>query len=285
MKTRTRTHTQTHRAFCLGPRFQHPAPNHPPKYNPTLSKFGSSVIPTNLSTDTKKLIHASLSLSSWKKHESAMNCFQKFDDSNPSCHPWPLSGASISEFVTWAAVTQKLKAQTIKSYLSSLKFVHKLNNLPCENCSGFIPDTILKGIENLEFYSSISKESRKAMSLPLLKLLGHEIARADWTTVNKAVVWSACTIAFFGSLRMGEILAKSPDSFNPGENLLWSDLSFKKDSILLHVKIPKNKTKKGEFVDIFEFVGHNCCFGHKKLEKAKGAKWAGQHSCVLPRKW
>ena len=206
-----------------------------------------------------------------------MNCFQKFDDSNPSCHPWPLSGASISEFVTWAAVTQKLKAQTIKSYLSSLKFVHKLNNFPCENCSGFIPDTILKGIENLEFYSSILKESRKAMSLPLLKLLGHEIARADWTTVNKAVVWSACTIAFFGSLRMGEILAKSPDSFNPGENLLWSDLSFKKDSILLHVKIPKNKTKKGEFVDIFEFVGHNCCpvSAITNLRKLKGPNGLG----------
>ena len=62
---------------------------------------------------------------------------------------------------------------------------------------------------------SIMKESKKAMSLPLLKLLGHEIAKADWTPENKAVVWSACTTAFFGSLRMGEILAKSPSSFNP----------------------------------------------------------------------
>ena len=44
---------------------------------------------------------------------------------------------------------------------------------------GFHSGTMLKGIENLEFYMSIMKESKKAMSLPLLKLLGHEIAKAD----------------------------------------------------------------------------------------------------------
>ena len=202
-----------------------------------------------------------------------MNCFQKFDDSSPSLNTWPLSSKSVSEFITWAAVKQNLKAKTVKSYLGSLRFIHKLNNMPCENCSGFIPDTILKGIENLEFYMSIMKESKKAMSLPLLKLLGHEIAGADWTPVNKAVVWSACTTAFFGSLRMGEILAKSPSSFNPGETLLWSDVSVKKDSIMIHVKIPKNRNKKGEFVDIFEFKGHNCCpvSAIKNLYKLKGS--------------
>ena len=130
----------------------HPAPNHPPKYNPILSKFGSSVIPSYLSSDTKRLIHASLSSSSWKKHESAMNCFQKFDDSSPSLNTWPLSSKSVSEFITWAAVKQNLKAKTVKSYLGSLRFIHKLNNMPCENCSGFIPDTILKGIENCALF-------------------------------------------------------------------------------------------------------------------------------------
>ena len=103
------------------------------------------------------------------------------------------------------------------------------------------------------------RESRKAKSLPLLKLLGHEISKADWISEDKAVFWSACLIAFFGSLRLGEFLAKNERKFNPSETLLWQDMTLRDDSLSMLIKIPKNRTKNGEIVDIFSCLGHNCC--------------------------
>ena len=128
-----------------------------------------------------------------------MKCFNDFSQTSPNIHNWPLSKNSIQEFITWAAVVRKLKSNTIKSYLSSLNLAHKFRDLSGENCVGFTAKMLLRGIENLEFYVDISKESRKAMSLPLLKLIGHELAKADWTVDKKATVWAACSTAFFGS--------------------------------------------------------------------------------------
>jgi hypothetical protein len=58
---------------------------------------------------------------------------------------------------------------------------------------------------------------------------------------------------------MGEILPLSSNKFNPFETLLWSDLVFRKDSVLVHIKIPKSRNPEGDFIDIFEFPGHGCC--------------------------
>ena len=54
-------------------------------------------------------------------------------------------------------------------------------------------------------------------------------------------------------------MAKNERVFNHSDILLWDDVKFKNDAILLHIKIPKNRIAKGEFVDIFEFDNHNCC--------------------------
>jgi len=98
------------------------------------------------------------------------------------------------------------------------------------------------------------------MTLPLLKIVGHQIAKLNWSACSKLILWGACTLAFFGSLRLGEILAPTENCYNPLETLLWSDLKFRSDgSILLHVKIDKSKNKNGSYVDIFSFDVKGCC--------------------------
>ena len=98
------------------------------------------------------------------------------------------------------------------------------------------------------------------MTLQLLKILGHLIAQESWSENAKTIFWGACVIAFFGSFRFGEILADTPFNFNPNETLLWDDVCFTTDdSILIHVKIDKNKMPQGSYIDLFKFEGHNCC--------------------------
>lgn len=166
---------------------------------------------------------------------------------------------SICEFTSWMILSAKLKPSSVKSYLSSLATLHKLRNVPSVNFSCYLVKTLIRGAENLDFYNVDKKETRKVMTLPLLKILGHALASCDWSEDSKQVFWSCSLLAFFGSLRMGEILPLTGSKFNPFETLLWSDLVFRKDSVLVHIKIPKSRNPEGDFIDIFEFPGHGCC--------------------------
>jgi hypothetical protein len=86
-----------------------------------------------------------------------------------------------------------------------------------------------------------SQRTKKVMSLPLLRLMGHELAKNNWSDHSKVVVCPTYTTAFMGSFRLGEILARNEKTFNPLESLMWKDVRFMKDdSDQIHVKIPKN---------------------------------------------
>jgi hypothetical protein len=110
---------------------------------------------------------------------------------------------------------------------------------------------MLKGAKNLDLYSSIAKNCRKAMSYPLLKILSHKISCESWSDFDKQVIWTVFTVAFFGSFRFGELLPQDKNAFNAKETLLWSDLRFKEDFVVLHLKVTKNKQAKGEYIDLF----------------------------------
>jgi len=117
----------------------------------------------------------------------------------------------------------------------------------------------IRGVENLNLISKKSKNHRKAMTLPLLKIMGHEIAKKNWDKDTKVVVWSAMCTAFFGSFRLGELLSKKDFEFNSADTLLWGDVKFMADnSIQIKNKISKVRTPGGEKISIFAFPGH-CC--------------------------
>ena len=133
----------------------------------------------------------------------------------------------------------------------------------------------------MEIYADQVKGTRKVMSLPLLKMLGNEIAKTMWDENSKQVVWSALTLAFFGSFRMGEILSPQENSFSPKDTLLWKDVKFLSPShIIVHIKTPKSRLPDGEFVDIFEFGGHNVC-PVKALARLRDSTHVAQDSPVF----
>ena len=206
------------------------------------------------------LMQAAFSQSTWRKHEAALNCFKLFETSLLLSSPWPLSHTVLCSFTVWVCTEKKLKSSTISSYLSSLKTIHSLRNLDCSAFDNFTLKSLIRGKENQEIYSTEGNSSRRVMTLPLLKLLGHEIAISNWGENSKQTVWAAFTLAFFGSFRMGEILPQQEKNFSPKDTLLWGDLNFlDKNHILIHIKSPKSRLPQGEFVDIFSFTGHGVC--------------------------
>jgi hypothetical protein len=184
---------------------------------------------------------------------------KNFEVSKNCSETWPLSTGHICKFIEWAFYEKGLKFTTIRSYVSNLATLHKIQDLQVNNFQNFLVKTSLRGVENLSFNIKSKINKRKAMTLPLLRILGHEVAKKDWPDSSKSVIWTAMCTAFFGSFRTGEILAKEELAFSRAETLVWADVKFLKDgSIQILNKIPKNRTPGGETIDLFEF-DDTCC--------------------------
>ncbi len=110
----------------------------------------------------------------------------------------------------------------------------------------------------MEIYSLSAGPSRKAMSLPLLKIIGHALASSGLSRFDKASAWAIFCLAFYGSLRMGEILCSHEAFFDAIDSFLWSDIIWSKDDhIILHLR--NTKGAKLESVDIFSVPHSSTC--------------------------
>jgi hypothetical protein len=118
---------------------------------------------------------------------------------------------------------------------------------------------MMKGAKNMELYTDITKQTRKVMTYPLLKILSHQLYHSDMSAVDKQIFWTLFSTAFFGSFRFGELVSSSMNEFNPKEDLLWADVKIDDDSVTYRLKITKNKTPLGEYVDLFTQAENKYC--------------------------
>jgi hypothetical protein len=198
----------------------------------------------------------------------------KFEEYMKKKFVMPLNSETVRAYVTWCLSVKGLKVSTVKLYLSSLNMAHTLKGLdsPCKDRK---VELILNGAENVE---PVGPRKRRAMNMDLLLILGHRIATADWSKFSKQVVWTACTVSFYCSVRLGEILASQQSNFDRFSTLTWKNVLFlDRNEALLY--IPSTKTSaKGEFVDLFPVPGHSSCpvTALKKLRnmmEKENAKW------------
>jgi hypothetical protein len=173
---------------------------------------------------------------------------------------WPVDVETIRSFAVWCLEKKNLQVDTVRAYISSVTLAHTLKNLQCPN---FSKDKILKlildGAKNLQNTSSQCSNNRRAASIYTLLLIGHRIAISGWSDCSKIVFWSLCTVAFFTSARLGELLSKSERFFDATSDLLWKDVMFNKNHIILFLKNAKIKNKNGDYLDIFAFNDSKCC--------------------------
>ena len=199
------------------------------------------------------------SKSTWRFYESAWNCYSNFELDMGKNSQWPISQDCLNKFVTWCMFKRNLMSSTTQSYVNSLASIQQLMGFDSSVFSSLVTKAMLRGTENLETSKLQFKHTRKVFTLPLLKLLGHEIARSKWSEDSKRIFWACACTSFFGSFRIGELLAHCKNSYDPSSTLLWGDLKLRNDSCMIHIKNPKNKKKEGEFVDLFEFPDTSVC--------------------------
>jgi len=195
--------------------------------DPGKSMGHSQPIPVN--GQFSELLNSAIARSTWAKYSSGFHAFCNFESASGRKYSWPLSREVWRSFIVWCHYEKKLSPNSIRTYLSALKFVHTLRGFSCSHLDeDKLSKLLLNGAEHLGTNFSNHHNTRRAMTLPLLLTLGRRIAATSWPALDKQVVWAAATTGFFGTL-------------------------------LLHLKNPKSGFPGGEKVDLFEFPGYDCC--------------------------
>jgi hypothetical protein len=214
----------------------------------------------SMCSSAKKLLSAALAKSSWNKNVSGLNALVNFEIETKIPVIWPVNVETIRSFATWCLDQKGLKSDTVKSYIAAITLAHALQGISCQNFSkDKILNLLLQGADNVNRLKTVNSARRRVATLDTLLLIGHYIAISNWSDSSKIVFWALCTVAFFTSARLGELLSKAEYFFDPTSDLLWKDVKFNDKHILIHIKNPKCKSKEGDFLDIFEFAHKNCC--------------------------
>ena len=229
------------------------------KYSLDMTEQFNRIFGSSSNRQASEILCTAFSTASWRAMESAWNNMTLFSQDTRVAITYPLSQDFISNFIVWLMNVKQLKSSTIQSYLSSISSILKLKDLESPSITSYITKKLLKGSKNRQALTADPLPSRKVLTLSLLKIIGHEVSLSDWPTDSKRVFWTACCTLFFGSLRAGEILSSSKTKYSYKSCLLWEDVKFLEDSILIRVKMPKCKTDSDSFVDIFKFPEKSCC--------------------------
>jgi hypothetical protein len=203
----------------------------------------------------------SLSNSTWKKYCSGWNAWLDFERFMEKKFELPLLIEDFCTFAIWCSSHRGLADHTIKSYMYSVSLAHAFKNLPCvEYNSDKMLKLILRGIKNDKDLCNPVYNSRRTITLPTLLLIGHRLSVSQWSKMSIQVIWTACSIGFFTSVRMGEILSANVAKFDSCSTLLWKHVKFlDNNEILMYIPSTKTSKCKGEFIDIFPFPDKSCC--------------------------
>ena len=189
-----------------------------PRASPSAKKYNDSVIyqenalrnwnlPPSISNTLQKSANFSLAAKTKGTYSTAFNMLKKCKEDFPDSLNFPLSERDILIYIGWN-INRGLKANSIKSYLSGLKTIHRANgwgelviDTPLINC-------VLKGQVNLNIEQAkdfTEANKRLPCTLEILKLLKQEIRLSDLNNHDKIVVWSTCSLLFYGALRGGGV--------------------------------------------------------------------------------
>ena len=230
------------------------------------SKVNSIVKPCNLLPegmdslvkDFSSLMLGSSSPYTWGKHCSALSLYNRFCNEFNIDNIFPIDIKHMRAFTTWALSSHGLQPSTVRSYLSSLKIVHELKDTVCVN---FANDKCVKMLLKGANGTNITKKpARLAMNYHILKILSHRIANTNWCTMSKQVIWTAFTVCFFTSTRMGELVCKHENNLKQENTLTWNNVNFLSDQgVLLFIPHTKTTGYRGAFIDIFPIENSPYC--------------------------
>jgi len=212
-----------------------PPPKKYPLLNRTFGKFFGKG-----EHEKSRILYASLSDATWGRYETSLKLFNCYLHQTKRDVYWPMNEKELSDLLIWMDSRKNLSGNTIESYFSSIRSIQTLVGLsPAISKTGEKRiKALLQGIKNLR--PPKNQKQRQAVTTGFLRWLRERTAGSGWTGSTKKAFWTCCLTAFFGSFRIGELLATST---NKG-GLRWGEIEIV-DKEFVRVKIDEPKTGGG----------------------------------------
>lgn len=147
--------------------------------------------------------------------------------------PLPAEGRQLTRFAVFLHLFKHLKPDTINNYLSGVRTLHGLAEMPIPKTDDYIHQTVLKGIRTR---NKQPKKQAEAITPHVLKMISQQVDTSDYLQL---VAWVAVLIGFHCLLRASNLTTRSIPTFNPQENLLRRDFRMHNDVLLVHIKWTK----------------------------------------------
>ena len=181
---------------------------------------------------------------------------------------YPVSEHTTTTFVGWL-LNKGLSATTISSYLAGVRQKQIALGHNTTTLRTPLINQILNGKKNMEIMENLSENNREKLPVTpkTLILIKKDLKMSKMGKREQLLIWSACTLLFFGAFRGGEILAQREKSFDPATTLLNKDISLKTIMVkeekiqILQVKLKlekTNKTGRANIVDVYAANNSTC---------------------------
>jgi len=221
----------------------------------------------------------SLAKKTWATYRTAETMLAKCCKANNIKKDLPISEGTAITFILWLAFDRGVKAATINSYLAGVRQLHIMKGVEPPKLRTDLVSMALRGQEHRDQAAKRLNphKERQPVTPDILLLLKARLSESDFLPVDQRLVWTVCSLAFFGAFRGIELLCRSEKQFDPAFNLLAEDIVVVDDSqsggraLQLKIKSPK-EDKKGRsiIVDIYQSRGDIC-------PVAAYEKWQAMH--------
>ena len=211
----------------------------------------------------------SLTSHTWQCYESVKKHVRACQVATGEKFTFPFSERMSTILVAYLLSLGTLKAATIESYISALRVWHLTRGHFVHNLRPDIIKSMLTGQGHEDDDIDRDDVGRMPVLVEHLELLWELLPLDKSMSENeRAAFWSICTLAFFGSFRISEILSKNARTVDPRTELLHRDVEVlerkvgrKKVKFLrVHLKSPKESRGNKESIKVEVFsTGNKLC--------------------------
>ena len=177
-----------------------------------------------------------------RSYESSTRRYSTFCTSS-GLTAFPTSEPTLCQFAATLG-KQGLKHQTIKCYLSGIRFSQIAQSYP-DPFVGDMPRLhyVLRGIKSEEAKKNLPPKPRLPVTPTILTQI-YQILRQHPEDFDNIMLWSAFLLCFFGFLRSGEITIPDTTSYDPAVHLNFSDIAADHNvpPNILQIKLKASKT-------------------------------------------
>lgn len=184
------------------------------------------------------LLSQSLAPSTLNLYRTAFNSYQSFCQ-DTYLELFPVNEFKLMLYVT--SISNRLAFKSIKTYISGIQFSCTMQgqNIPISSMHQLY--YLLRGIRRTQG-TSRSRPPRLPITVTHLYKLHNFINNKQIPFMDKLLLWSAITTAFFGLLRSAEYTSSHVKQYNSSYTLLLSDVSFSPNLTYMAIKIRASKT-------------------------------------------